>query len=662
MIKFSRKKSETIYKMFLFNHVKKTLAYNHGKLCIFLCLTILSQMSLAQSENGIKCSTGSNPPASIESLMNCRSDKDGYSLIINSYFNKKTQYDKPSSFTWSSTENKNDGCIFFKSNSGSGTWIRKTEAPDNKTYTLPLEFCGLQGTSTNRQFINATNAFINAFNYLKTINKSTILSVPKGDFYVNPDFESKIFLVVPKGVIIQGAFDSSLNNITSNIHWDQTDIPVFSFIGSDYSGMKYLNFIFEGYLPNTPPKYSQSEYFEALKLNTIQFENPKTIQAPIFTMNSSFLNFDTLNFSSSFKSTDLILKNKRNFSFGITSFGTDPVPKPLGLGLKGLAKGNKFTNINMKDFVMGILVSGQENCEISNITASDRGDWLSENPGPPGHVIYVTPPRYQFKNQKMVFYMSKNISITNVKESGKGVFLNREKPGLGTIAFKGVNGGKVKNVISNHPMGILQSGISLKNITFENLNWSFEGNVCENIKRCVIPAVFSILTHQTDKVQNSNLKIDKISLTSPNQQIKVTMTALYDKDDPQGKLNNDRITIENFYVKSAQFKLKDDLDYYPVFDLQMKNSQVGLGGKVVYIPTIPKQEYLKYFKQPLQTIIPIKIRENSYNSNLKLLIKPYPGSADFRDPELSSSFNESTDEAPLSGINGSSGSHIKVSF
>lgn len=646
--------------MYLFNNVKKSLAYIIRNLLLGFLFYIFTQFSFAQNQQGIKCSTGSSIPKSVESLLNCSGDKDGYSLNISSYFNKKTSFDISSDFIWSSTEKRDDGCIFFKNKLATGTWIRKVETLKDNSYTLPLETCGLESPSNKIKYTIATNAFINAFNHLKTMNRTSTIIVPKGDLYVNPDFESRIFLLVPKGVMIKGAFDSSLNKITSNIHWDETDIPVFNFVGSDYSGMKYLNFIFEGFLPNIPPKYSQSQIFQALNINTGQFDNPKILQTVIFTINSNYLLFDNLSFSSSFKSSDLSLKNKRNFSFAITAQGTNLIPLSEGIGFTGLAKQNKFTNISLKDFVMGFLVSGQENCEISNIKASDRGDWLTENPGPPGHVIYVTPPRYQLRNQEMVLYMSKNVNILKVKESGEGVFLNREKPGLGTLAFKGVDGGSVKNIISNHPMGILQSGISLRNINFENLQWSFDGNVCKNIKVCSYPAVINIL--QDPNTPNKNLSFNNISLTSPNQPVKVSIGGLNDKDDPQGKLNNDGIKIENFYIKASQFKAKDDLDFYPVFDLQMKNSQMGLGGKVVYIPTIPKQEYLKYFKHPQQTNIPIKIRDNSFNSNFNLLIKPYPGSSDFKDPELSSSFSESDDEAPLTGINGSSGSHIKISF
>lgn len=196
---------------------------------------------------------------------------------------------------------------FFKSKSGTGTWIRKLETLNKDPYTLPLELCGLESPSNKSKYTIATKAFINAFNHLKSTNQTSTLLVPKGDIYVDPDFESRTFLLVPKGVTIQGIFDTSLNQIKSNIHWDKTDFPIFNFIGSDYSGMRYLNFIFEGFMP-TQLKYTMDTIFKALNVNSDKFENNEVMQTFIYTMNSSYLSFDRLTFSSSFQSPDLNLK------------------------------------------------------------------------------------------------------------------------------------------------------------------------------------------------------------------------------------------------------------------------------------------------------------------------------------------------------------------
>lgn len=94
---------------------------------------------------------------------------------------------------------------------------------------------------------------------------------------------------------------------------------------------------------------------------------------------------------------------------------------------------------------MGFLVSGQENLEISNIIASDRGDWPDKYLGPQGHVIYVTAASHEItKGEPWVYFDSKNINITNVKESNQGIYLNKNRAGLGTLAIKSVDGGKVK--------------------------------------------------------------------------------------------------------------------------------------------------------------------------------------------------------------------------
>lgn len=643
------KNPEAMFNMYCFNHVKMTLT-----LFLVLSISILNQTSFAQTQQELKCSTGSTTPTSVETLLNCAGAKEGYSLKITSYFNKKTPFDIPSDFIWSSTEKRNDGCIYFKSQTGPGAWIRKIEIASNNIYTLPLELCGLENPSSKTKYTDATNAFINAFKHLKTINRKSILSVPKGHFYVNPDFDSKKFLLVPSGVSVEGYTEASNGKLLTNLRWDNIEIPVFNFYKSNNSGMKNLNFVFDGYSPTARPKYdNMSIYFNQIGINTGHFDNPQALQTVIFTIDSNYLLFNNLNFFSSFISSNPALKNKRNFSFGIVSVGSNPVPSSEGQGFRALSKGNRFTNISIKDFIMGLLLSGQENAEISNVISSRRGDW---NPGivgsPPGHLIYVTCGNIH----------SKNFNISNIKELGEEAYIGHEALALGTLAYKCVDGGTVKNITSSHPTGILQSGLALKNVKLENLQWSFSGNICPSIKTCSTHPVIKIITSASKGKESYNLTLNKISLTAPNQTAKLQIGGLYEKVDPKGTRNMNKITIENFYIKTAQFKLKDDLDYYPIFDLQMKNSQMGLDGKVVYIPTIPEEKYLKYFDQPLKTIIPIKVRENSYNSNFKLLIKPYPGSADFRDPELSSSFGESTDEAPLSGINGSSGSHIKVSF
>jgi hypothetical protein len=609
--------------------------------------------------HAIKCNE-SGVPKSIEKLTNCEGEKNGEIIQVSSYFEQKTPFDKnPINLIWKSNETKNDGCLNFKNIKGNGSWVRETNNRNNLVFELPLEFCGLKFMS-KKNYSDATNAFVNAFALLKSLNKKSILKIPQGSLYVKPDYDSNIFLFVPTNVSIEGAHETSTRRNTSNIYWDNADIPVFNFIGSNYSGMKYLNFIFEGYLKLSSKIKSMPDYFKKINFDTNHFDNPKQLQTVIFTINSSYLSFDKLSFSSSFQSNDLKKKNERNIPFAITSLGSDPVPYLEGGGLRKLSVGNRFTNIYLRDYVMGFLLSGQENCEIYNITSSGRGDWTKDFPGPPGHVIYVTPPRFYYGNPKnMRYFNSKMIKISNIKETSDNIYIDRTMPSfaLGTLALKGVDGGIIKNVISNHPVGILQSGSLLKNITIENITWSFFGNSCDFRDKCDSATnVINIITFEDQN--NENLVLNNIKLESPNQPSWVGINGHLNKAN-KVFYSNKNFIIKNLYIKAADRNLKESnptnswREYYrPVVSSQLENSNVNFQ----YTPTEPDKKYSEKFSKYIRK--PLRALSKSPNSNFYITLKNAPNQ--YReDSNLFSMFEESNEGAPFIGTNESKNSKIQ---
>jgi hypothetical protein len=178
-------------------------------------------------------------------------------------------------------------------------------------------------------------------------------------------------------------------------------------------------------------------------------------------------------------------------------------------GLTTLATGNQISNVQIDDFLCGLLVAGQNQAVISNVSADRRG---STGLGSPGHLLYVTAtfqgtaagtPTGDLENT--------NLTVQNMSE-GPDTYSNANAGG--TLAIKSLNGGVFTNITSQHPEGLIQTLYEDQNVTFTNLTWKSSYDLCTHVPtNCSTPVIYSTI----DSAQFyplENLTFNNISLTS----------------------------------------------------------------------------------------------------------------------------------------------------
>jgi hypothetical protein len=316
-------------------------------------------------------------------------------------------------------------------------------------------------------------------------------------------------IVVPPNTLIQGtvAADGTYESI---IQWSNNSIPTFVFDNSSGSSMKDLHIQFTGTMPSLFPYYGDEALLQALGYNSKKPQGgPYEIFTFAYVFNSEYCTFDHLLFDSATRD------NAHVFGFALNLKGKGVIENNGG-GFSELASGNSITNLQLYDFVNALLTAGQNNLLIENIVADRRGSTISI---PPGHLLYTTSlVEYQTSGGTTVqtYISSTNVTINNVTE-GPDTYSNVES--LGTLATKFINGGKVTNIQSQHPMGLDQSIQSVQNMTFSNMNWSSNYPVCKMVPANCYVAIINFAGSPAGLPPNENLTFTNISLAATAEPI-----------------------------------------------------------------------------------------------------------------------------------------------
>ena len=349
---------------------------------------------------------------------------------------------------------------------------------------------------------NCRTAFQKAFEAAARAGGGT-LRLPAGTFTVDfPEVSGDVssgrplqkssLIMVSSNVTIEGHADAAGMPDTT-IEWKVTSIPVFVFANASSSGMTNLHFRFTGVAPARYP-YGDVALLRALGFNpTFPHENQMSggnyeMSSVVMLLGSEHCTFSNLVFDSAAHD------NQHVFGFAFNVKGKGLVTAGFGGGLSETALNNRFSNIRIYDYVMGLMMAGQENLLIENVTADRRG---SSSAIAPGHLIYLTATSLFGAKGVVKRTLSKNVTVKNIQE-GPQTYGNNQA--LGTLAIKSVNGGSFKSVISHHPAGLIQSLQADQNLEFDDLQWYGDKNYCtEGGERyCDTPVIESVASTAED--------------------------------------------------------------------------------------------------------------------------------------------------------------------
>lgn len=394
--------------------------------------------------------------------------------------------------------------------------LAKPQTPTSFSLSSFDATCGHPGT-------NCRPAFQRAFKAIAAAGGGTLL-LPAGTLPIDfpeivnntnsaPPLQQNSLLLVPPKTAIRGhrAADGTPDTF---IEWSVTSIPLFVLFNSSFSSVEDIHFRFTGVTPSNYP-YGDVSLLKALGLHpTYPHRNQMSgnnaeISSVLYLLGSEHCRLDHLVFDSKTRDNDHVL------GFGIVAKGKNVHTEGGGGGLTGLAVGNEFTNISLYDYVMGMLISGQQDLRLQDISADRRG---STKAIAPGHLIYVT---FQFDfnpGRETVNYPSKNIEIRNILD---GPNTHGNVVSLGTLAIKNVEGGLIDHVVSHHPLGLLQTIVSDKNVTFHDMVWESDQRLCEQTpmpENCYTPVINSTAGDSMESL-SAHLTFKDIKLKSTYEPI-----------------------------------------------------------------------------------------------------------------------------------------------
>lgn len=434
---------------------------------------------------------------------------------------------------------------------------------------------------------NCRMAFQKAFEAARKAGGGT-LRLPAGTFSIDfPEVAQDVpsgrpldagsLLVVPPRVVVQGHLDAG-GAPDSIIEWRISSMPVFVFSNASGSGMRDLHIRFTGTTPAVYP-YGDIALLRALGLrptfngaNQMSGGNYEMFSFALL-LDSGHCVFDNLVFDSA------VHDNRNVFGFAFNVKGGGVVVAGGGGGLTTTVEGNRFSHIQLSDYVMGLLLAAQQDVVIEDITADRRG---STTGIAPGHVIYFTGSNLFGPDGKATVGLSKNVKVTNVSE-GPHTWSNSNS--LGTLAVKYIDGGTFEHIVSRHPLGLIQSLNTVKNLTFNDLHWSGESSPCaENAHYCGSPVIESVLS-KPGEPPIENLRFTNISLKSTVESITTNLT---------GKtIEVDGLTIEC----SPEFR-KTPYQQAPYGVLGMKEVSGANIRNFVYSPVLTSLDPAARYNQP----------------------------------------------------------------
>jgi hypothetical protein len=434
---------------------------------------------------------------------------------------------------------------------------------------------------------NCRGAFQKAFEAAAKSGGAT-LHLPAGTFPVDfPElsndvraarpFGSESLISVPPRVTVQGHVDGAGAPDTI-IEWRISSMPVFIFAGASGSGMRDLHLRFTGNTPNSFP------YGDIALLRALGYRPTFPQQAQM-----SGGNYEMFSFAMLFDSERCVFENlvfdsanhdnQHVFGFALNVKGKGVVVAGGGGGLNATADGNRFSGIRVLDDVMGLLISGQENLVVENVTADRRGS--SANIAP-GHVLYFTGSNLFGPDGKATVIMSRNVRVTSISE-GPHTYSNIHA--MGTLAIKYIDGGTFEHIASQHPVGLIQTLFAVRNLTFTDLSWSTDATICnEPGDSCGTPVINSVVS-KPGEPPIENLRFTNIALKSTNEPLTTNLTGTM--------IDIDGIRIETppMFRKSANLSA-------PYSVLGVKEASGVTVKNFVYVPLLTSLDAGAKYNQP----------------------------------------------------------------
>jgi hypothetical protein len=434
---------------------------------------------------------------------------------------------------------------------------------------------------------NCRGAFQRAFEAAAKAGGGSVF-LPAGHFLVDfPEVANDVqtgrliaagsLISVPPKVTLRGHLDNQ-GVPDSTIESKITSIPVFVFAGASYSGMKDLHLSFTGLTPTRFP-YGDVDLLRALGFRpTFPYQDQMSggnyeMFAFAMLFDSEHCDFENLVFDS------LTHDNQHVFGFAFNVKGKEIVTSGGAGGLAALADGNRFSGIRIYDDVMGLLISGQENLVIANITADRRG---SATNIAPGHVIYFTGSNRFGSDGKPTVLMSRSVQVTNISE-GPHTYSNVHS--LGTLAVKYVDGGTFEHIVSQHPAGLIQTLFAVKNVAFTNLSWSSDVTLCDGpAEACGAPVINSVVSKPGEPAIE-NLRFTNISLKSTRDPLTTTLT---------GKM----LEVDGLRIETPPVFRKTANQAAPYSALGIKEASDVTIRNFVYVPLLTSLDTTARYNQP----------------------------------------------------------------
>lgn len=201
---------------------------------------------------------------------------------------------------------------------------------------------------------------------------------------------------------------------------------------------------------------------------------------------------------------------------------------------------------------------------------------------PPGHVIYFSGTNLVSPDGKLTNLWSKSVKVSNVSE-GPHTYSNIHS--LGTLAVKYIDGGTFDHVNSQHPVGLIQSIVGVRNVTFSELNWSTDSGACsESVEACGVPVI--------EAVQGKQGEADIENVHFTNVSIKST------HDTVTTNLNGKGIEIDGLTIETPPFFKKNRNQGARSAALNLRDAAGADVKNYVYVPLLSSVDPGAAYNQP----------------------------------------------------------------
>jgi len=120
---------------------------------------------------------------------------------------------------------------------------------------------------------------------------------------------------------------------------------------------------------------------------------------------------------------------------------------------------------------------------------------------------------------------------------------------LGTLALKNIEGGLVTDVVSQHPVGLIQTMVDAHDLELDNLSWSSDRDLCKEIPSrtdCGISVIgLEPGSSESESQFNSGIRFKNIDLENPNRSVSFKVS----EESGRAPLSRD-ITVDGLTIIS----------------------------------------------------------------------------------------------------------------